>query len=67
MLSVFAEDPEDQRIGPDSLHPSKQWQDLCPMYYALPKEVRGTIGYFDSLWDVVSIRFDSNCRHLYCM
>ncbi|KAF8586682.1 multicopper oxidase [Ramaria rubella] len=37
---VFAEDPEDQRRGPQSLNPSAAWNQLCPIYNALPKELQ---------------------------
>ncbi|KAF8515454.1 Cupredoxin [Gautieria morchelliformis] len=36
---VFVEDPEDERRGPQSLNPSEAWDQLCPIYNALPKEV----------------------------
>ncbi|KAF8521280.1 laccase [Hysterangium stoloniferum] len=37
---VFAEDPEHQRKGPNAIHPSQEWSQLCPNWYSLPKEVR---------------------------
>jgi len=33
---VFAEAPEDQRVGPQAEIITPQWLDLCPAYYALP-------------------------------
>jgi len=33
---VFVEDPAGQVKGSQSIHPTKEWDDLCPIYNALP-------------------------------
>lgn len=37
---VFVEDPEGVRTGPNSYQPTGDWQNLCPIYNALPQELQ---------------------------
>ncbi|KAF8521677.1 laccase [Gautieria morchelliformis] len=37
---VFAEDPQGIKKGPESIHPNKQWGQLCDIYNKLPTELQ---------------------------